>query len=143
MSYGLLAYMGEMHAVADEARLQATAERMAALAASGQGLIPRSLIPEATLPAVGCPECGATCINLVSSGGKRCSNCGHQWDQPGSSNEREIGAWTASRYVLWRFTLSAGAFTRAGGIGHNLPREAPQAFAHAVVDGPEGPPLLL
>jgi hypothetical protein len=45
--------------------------------------------------------------------------------------------------VLWRFTLFAGALTRAGGIGHNLPREAPQALAQALVDGPEGQPLLL
>jgi ribosomal protein L37AE/L43A len=33
-------------------------------------------------PTAGCPKCGALCISRVSSGGKRCANCGHQFDEP-------------------------------------------------------------
>jgi hypothetical protein len=34
-------------------------------------------------PAGCCPECGATCIGRLPKGGKRCRQCGTQFDEPG------------------------------------------------------------
>ena len=74
--YGLTEYLASETAEIEKERLDATAER---LASCRFGV---NRIDAGQAPAAGCPECGALCISRVSSGGKRCANCGHQFDEP-------------------------------------------------------------
>lgn len=47
-----------------------------------QGLPAKPAAPDSTQKP-GCPECGALCIAPLSTGGKHCSQCGHEFGQPG------------------------------------------------------------
>jgi hypothetical protein len=81
--YGLTAYLDakekELEAEHQQ-RMQATAQR---LALAGLGLIKNAGWQSGRPTGMVCPECSATCIAPVSSGGCRCSACGHQWS-PGA-----------------------------------------------------------
>jgi predicted phage terminase large subunit-like protein len=77
LAYGLTVYMSELQDKIDAARVRTTAER---LQSQRFGVVPKQAAP-AEQPTAGCPECGATCIALVSSGGWRCSQCGEQFSE--------------------------------------------------------------
>ena len=68
-----------------EARIQATAQRLARLGVGGPAIqsASASVPTNPKAPASACPECNATCITPLTSGGKRCGACGWQWDEPG------------------------------------------------------------
>jgi predicted phage terminase large subunit-like protein len=80
LAYGLTAYMQQLQADPGALeRMRQTAARLGGSGATSGGTAPEEGGQE---PPKGCPACGATCIQAISSGGKRCGMCGHQWDAP-------------------------------------------------------------
>ena len=85
LAYGLLAYEEEL--AADPMALERLKQPAERLSIARFGVVPK-VDAVAAQPAAGaCPECGATCIQSVSSGGKRCGMCGKQFGLPGLKYE--------------------------------------------------------
>lgn len=80
LPYGLTTYLEGKQAEIDadrQARLKQMTERFAA---GHFSVMPKQPKPEGEQ--LSCPECGASCIAHVSSGGRRCSQCGTQFGEP-------------------------------------------------------------
>jgi hypothetical protein len=80
--YGLTAYLQSIQddPIAFEERMRRTADR---LRPAPKGMECDELL------AAGCPQCGATCIQKVASGGNRCGACGKQWGGPQHSKPQQ------------------------------------------------------
>ena len=95
LPYGLTTWMSGLQDEIDAARMKATEDR---LASARFGVVPKVDAVAAQPPAGACPECGATCIAFVSSGGWRCSRCGEQFSEPQREkfrpNRSEAGYFT-------------------------------------------------
>ena len=99
LPYGLTAFLAEEQARIDgerAERMKATAERLGGRdRVTGSGILRVATAPEiASQPTAGCPECGATCIQPVCTGGLRCGSCGVQFQIPArkkfSPNRKEL-----------------------------------------------------
>jgi predicted phage terminase large subunit-like protein len=76
LQYGLTTYLQELQAEITGRRIEATAVRLEA------GAQTDAVSEGGKQPTKGCPNCGATCIQNVATGGKRCGACGTQFDLP-------------------------------------------------------------
>ena len=94
LPYGLTAFLEEKIEQIDAERLQRM-RQMADKLATGLNRMKIETVPEGGKePTKGCPECGATCIQPVCTGGLRCGSCGVQFQIPErkkfSPNRKEL-----------------------------------------------------
>jgi len=88
LPYGLTAYLqGEQQRIGAEQldRMRRTAEKFSAARSGPYANVIAKVdaMPEdGANPTAGCPVCGALCLAPICTGGWRCSNCGHQFQQP-------------------------------------------------------------